>query len=376
MTRKNNRNRHGGKWKNSTHAAKHDKKQRKPRQNEKAKPIGSTTYGGGTVIGQGGTRTAYNQYRSFCTHYQDPFDLGDGEVIYASAYQDSPWSYLNEGRMDPGFIPDVGFYLDGLWSRGLLVSPGSDFPVQPAATEQVMFPWRDRDKPADIEAFDRSVEWLFSKIRVGKLVDTGCFAAHGRTGTLLACMLVKKGMSAPQATLQVRREHCSSAIEGMEQVWFIRDYDKLINGREFVATDPITRPTQDGGTPEPIDEYGRRIAEPLMPGRGSEDALNNLSEADAYNEWLRLNAQELDRLCGYDDDDMLAAEECLCHDGAYLCPIHDKAYIQGAAGHVDELKPIVDKLVERHDEMYGSNWCYNCDLPERTCYCSALEGCM
>ncbi len=368
MTRKNNRNRHGGKWKNSTHAAKHDKKNRTP----KAQPIGAKTPAGGTVVGHGGT-TTYS--RAWCEHYQQPFDLGDGEVIYASAYQDSPHSYSNYGKVDEGFVPDVGFYLDSLWSRGPLVSPGSDYPrFVRSRTEIVMFPWADRQVPRDMEAFDRSVEWLFSKIRAGKLVDTGCFASHGRTGTLLACMLVKKGMSAPQAQAEVRGTHCVNSIEGLAQENWIRRYDTLINGR---AHSPLVPNYQTGGTQERTDPYARAVADPVSnQSRESvaqylQDVKKNealtTTDAEDYSEWLRLNAQALDGLVEDGDD-------CLCYDKAYLCPVHD-SQIRVSDG---DMQGIIDQAARgwaKADD--GSEWCYDCMDPKEYCDCRmGLEGCM
>jgi protein-tyrosine phosphatase len=377
VARKNNRNRHGGKWKDSRHAKQNQQKQ--------------STYKGGTTTtqttvsaGNASTVKQNAKYTKWCTHYQQPFDLGDGEVIFASAYQDSPMSYSNYGREIEGFVPDVGFYLDSLWSdsRSLLVTPGSDFPIvgrRQARQQTILFPWADRAAPRDMNVFDDAVEWLFSKIRDGKLVDTGCFASHGRTGTLLACMLVKKGMPALQARNQVRDKHCMQAIEGIAQDRFIYDYDELINGRPAPQLYPgQTRASQaiPPTTPPLSDEFGRRIAEP----EPTEAELNNMNEAEAYEEWLRLNTMKLQDLA--EEDNRLV---CICAYYTTGCEVHTGGRFQyGAEMPSDEQ---ITAVLDRQDwpDQWRSNgsenwmkrnalWCTLCDEPEAQCACTPIGG--
>ena len=55
-------------------------------------------------------------------------------------------------------------------------------------------------------------------LRKGRSVEIGCIGAHGRTGTLLAAMLVREeGLSAKQAIAETRLRYCSHAIESQQQ---------------------------------------------------------------------------------------------------------------------------------------------------------------
>lgn len=187
-----------------------------------SKPVGAVS-----VYGQAGKYT-----KRWCEHWQSPFALEEGLSIFASAWTDKPmWK---EEQLVPSIIPDIGFYLDNYWQSGsIMTSPGTRLPFESQShTHKVLWPWPDRGIPAGgMRQFEAALEWLLSSLKAGSIVETGCFAAHGRTGTLLACLLVKQGLDANDAMRRVRKEHCSSAIESAEQVQFVRRLDSHVNGR-------------------------------------------------------------------------------------------------------------------------------------------------
>ena len=81
--------------------------------------------------------------------------------------------------------------------------------------------------PGQIEQI---VEFIDAKINEGKGVALHCAAGHGRTGTGLACYLVKTGLTAWEAIRQVRDKD-PMAIETFEQQQAIEDYERGLDAR-------------------------------------------------------------------------------------------------------------------------------------------------
>ena len=57
----------------------------------------------------------------------------------------------------------------------------------------------------------------------------GCFGAHGRTGTLLASILVYEGYTATDAINKVRKDYCDRAIENKKQEDLIQLYETALS---------------------------------------------------------------------------------------------------------------------------------------------------
>jgi len=58
-----------------------------------------------------------------------------------------------------------------------------------------------------------------------------CGAGLGRTGTVLACYLVSRGLTAEQAIGEVRLAR-PGAVEAVSQVAFVYAYEALLRSRE------------------------------------------------------------------------------------------------------------------------------------------------
>lgn len=71
------------------------------------------------------------------------------------------------------------------------------------------FPVDDFEAPT-IETIDRIIEIIEESIREGRKVLVHCYAGCGRTGTVLACYLISKGMGPEEALSQLNsRRRCS-----------------------------------------------------------------------------------------------------------------------------------------------------------------------
>jgi len=59
--------------------------------------------------------------------------------------------------------------------------------------------------------------WVKLRSVLSGNVAVACFGAHGRTGTCIAAILIADGRSAKEAIEVVRVNHCTRAIETIEQ---------------------------------------------------------------------------------------------------------------------------------------------------------------
>jgi len=119
--------------------------------------------------------------------------------------------------------PDYGVYLATTWSAGITCTP--DFPTaaldMPTQYPAVFYDWTDMAAPRNPQIVGL-VTWMVNSIKDGVLLDIGCMGAHGRTGTLLAMLLVEiEGLKAQEAIDQVRERHCKNAIETLAQEDYI-----------------------------------------------------------------------------------------------------------------------------------------------------------
>ncbi|MGZ4334846.1 MAG: protein-tyrosine phosphatase family protein [Gaiellaceae bacterium] len=111
--------------------------------------------------------------------------LPDGTPIRASSLVSR-----RAGDPEPGF----GLYHDATW---------------PA--EHV--DWPDYGLPADAVRAAGQIRAAFARAARGQDVEVGCLGGLGRTGTVLACMVVLTGRGADEAVAWVRTHYDARAIE-------------------------------------------------------------------------------------------------------------------------------------------------------------------
>jgi hypothetical protein len=154
-----------------------------------------------------------------CRHWREPVDLQNGVTVFASAWFDRPANQPVDIEW-----PEVGFYLDGSWSQiTMLCSPG--FRPRFARyrpSKLLVYPWPDLGVPREPARFKRALRWLLHQATEGKRVEIGCAGGHGRTGTMLAGLLIEQGMSPSRAVQKIRREYCDEAVETRSQIQMLR----------------------------------------------------------------------------------------------------------------------------------------------------------
>lgn len=184
-------------------------------------------------ISKGTAQSGYKKYTRWCEHWQKEVDLLDGLVVHASAWSDRPNAWGGKDLdLLPTVTPDIGFYLDDYWADDRLVtSPGFAPPFlspQPQGGT-IIYPWMDLTAPNDMGEIERACLWLLAELEAGKFVDIGCIGGHGRTGTLISCLLVMQGMDPNMAISKIRQEYCSQAVESIAQTRFIQELAKATN---------------------------------------------------------------------------------------------------------------------------------------------------
>jgi len=162
-----------------------------------------------------------NRFYSGCPHWRQPVRVGRFTVTCSAA----PF-----GRKDlKAPHPDFGVYLASRWKEsvgGAILTNGSalkkarELSVYPA----IYVDWADMAAP-EPQLLTRLVEICLAKMRAGKRVDIGCMQAHGRTGTLLACLVARvEHLGGYTAIDAVRERYCRYACETQAQEHAVVQY--------------------------------------------------------------------------------------------------------------------------------------------------------
>jgi len=146
--------------------------------------------------------------------------------------------------------PDIGFYLDDIWVDGdMLTSPGlnldwlddDDLSFPARADKMVVYPWPDYAAPSNLRELVGAAKWLMKMAADGAIVEIGCIGGHGRTGTMLATMLVVAGKDPLHAAHTIRRQYCGKSIESTDQMHFLRQVWAHLRGEPAPTWDETNR---------------------------------------------------------------------------------------------------------------------------------------
>ncbi len=168
-------------------------------------------------------------------HTQTGVHFPDGTTVHATSLSRASHCEV---------VPDFGLYLDGGWRPDGMA---------------IMLPWRDYGLPSvgDGMAY-YAIKEAFAWAKAGAFVEVGCIGAHGRTGTVLACMalLADPELSSTEAIAFVRTAYCKHAIETREQEWFVACFHADENGKPrptkpvYVAPKPHVVTSTEGARPK------------------------------------------------------------------------------------------------------------------------------
>jgi protein-tyrosine phosphatase len=187
------------------------------------------------------TKKAYKTTKShYCGHWMDKFKLNEECSVYLSA--------RGTVRKDKGNnIPTYGCYMDSTWQpqHSIWLTPNApnDHEVElfdqyyQNSTGAMYIKWPDMGV-VPLKEYSQVIVWCMSRImEKNSKLEIGCVGAHGRTGTVVAGLLVYNGMDGRDAIKEVRTKYCDRAIENKIQENLIVEYSKELRNLELKETE-------------------------------------------------------------------------------------------------------------------------------------------
>ena len=71
---------------------------------------------------------------------------------------------------------------------------------------------------------------LHDNFKVQQRIEIGCMGGHGRTGTLMALIMVQLGCKPGKAIKTIRKDYCDKAIETKKQEELIKAFAEEVQG--------------------------------------------------------------------------------------------------------------------------------------------------
>ena len=162
-----------------------------------------------------------SQSYGLCHHWKEPVKVGRHTVLCSASSDRST-------AKDTDPKPDFGVYLSTMgWGMRIMVSP--DFPAEELHLvlpyPRLTLDWVDMMAAPRGAATEHVIKWAVEKVAEGKLLDIGCFGGHGRTGTLLAVLMVEiEKLSPAEAIDAVHERYCKECIESLAQARFVYEW--------------------------------------------------------------------------------------------------------------------------------------------------------
>lgn len=140
-----------------------------------------------------------------CSHHLQKVWLPSGISVYCSSLD------RNQSIADP----DFGLYLDFAW--------------RPSWRNEFI-DWPDFQTPTNEAVAFKQITGLYQLARSRYTVEIGCVGGHGRTGTVLACLVLldDKSKDAISAVSFARNAYCDRAIESYQQEWFVARFAEAV----------------------------------------------------------------------------------------------------------------------------------------------------
>ena len=183
------------------------------------------------TMGQSAPKTTWKPRTNWATPAGPPpppchVDKSQAEFVFAD---DETKIYLSRGgahQLQPRIrVPDLHIML-AQSQRAIGIAWYVDWPDYGLPTHSDHVMWAIVDQTCDM-------------LLEGKFIETGCMAAHGRTGTFVGLLDLqlrwRKGMALPESDELVefvRKRHCSKAVESDVQRWYLDVYRAHLRGEE------------------------------------------------------------------------------------------------------------------------------------------------
>lgn len=155
-----------------------------------------------------------------CNHWKQEFEVGKYKVYLSSVLDNPQWSTKICFTEDNTIIfPKVkqvkmkGIFLDNLWKRSIK-----------SCKDTYIIHWPDGSS-VSIYVINSIINILEDMLKRNIKVNICCIGGHGRTGTVLACLICKlEGITPNEAIYRVWSEYCKKAIENKNQINMVFDY--------------------------------------------------------------------------------------------------------------------------------------------------------
>lgn len=189
-----------------------------------------------------------------CSHVRQRIKMGKYEITASGS--------MDVGMHVPRPYPDLGVYLAQSWEYKLIDGDSDimnygvkDFSI---GKPEFLYPFLLVDWPdggtISTQLLDQLVVFIIDKMQHGKKVDIGCMGGHGRTGTLLACVLGSiEDMGVSGSVNKLRRIYCSQAVETVAQVKLVQTYLGDDEGQTLPG--PSHTSVLCGGQPQVVTDF-------------------------------------------------------------------------------------------------------------------------
>ena len=145
-------------------------------------------------------------------HWRQKVDIGH-YTLSVSSYDGLVFGsnkFNNKVDVDP--VPDFGICLANLWSN------------QATSYPKTVIDWPDEGM-IDIPLFEKTVDSILKLLESGKKIDIAGCRGHGRTGTVLACLLIEVEHLGPDSAIKtIHERYCDFALETPEQEQLVAIY--------------------------------------------------------------------------------------------------------------------------------------------------------
>ena len=154
-----------------------------------------------------------------CNHWRNEVKVGPYKVL-ASSYHAISGKRL---KVESSLVPTLGIYLDEGWNN---VDTG--------------YPKLIVDRPdcgiialPDLRSLEQTIK---NNLLAGETLGIACYLGHGRTGTLLACLIADIENLAPDLAIKkLRHRYCSYVVEYEEQVELVYSFCGKASDRQDIG---------------------------------------------------------------------------------------------------------------------------------------------
>lgn len=227
-----------------------------------------------------------------CRHYGQAVTLPDGTVVYAS-------SMTNHKE---GEAPHFGVYAASSWTPGCIA-----FTIN----------WQDMGFPKiPLEQLDWALDTALSYAQErDEKVEFGCIGGHGRTGTMLALLVLRTSeLDGEAAVKYVRDNYCKEAIEGYKQEWLVRYMHARYNNLPEPEFAPPPVQTWSGST-----TVAKSVVQKVVEKVGSAIGLTAGGGWDDLDDWESVELPE----------DATEEEKQIANGvGAHGLPAHRRLWVE------------------------------------------------